>query len=63
MSLGSRIQQLNVDIVTDGLAALAGCSPRPGLYTTYRLSTFELVTVQNVVRANLKDPAQRSSGR
>ena len=43
-------------------AALAGCSPRPGEYTTYRLSTSDIVTVQNVVRANLKDPGSAQFG-
>src|SRR5262245_38343667 len=43
-------------------AALAGCSPGPGEYATYRLSTSDIVTVQNVVRANLKDPSSAQFG-
>ena len=43
-------------------AALAGCSPGPGEYTTYRLSTSDIVTVQNIVRANLKDPGSAQFG-
>jgi hypothetical protein len=43
-------------------AALAGCSPRPGDYTTYRLSASDIVTVQNVVRVNLKDPGSSQFG-
>ena len=43
-------------------AALAACSPRPGEYTTYRLSASDIVTVQNVVRANLKDPDSTQFG-
>ena len=43
-------------------AALTGCSPRPGEYTAYRLSSSDIVTVQNVVRANLKDPDSTQFG-
>jgi hypothetical protein len=43
-------------------AALAGCSPGPGEYTTYHLSTSDTVTVQSVVRANLKDPDSAQFG-
>ena len=43
-------------------AALGGCSPRPGEYTTYHLSTSDTTTVQNVVRANLKDPGSAQFG-
>ena len=43
-------------------SALGGCSPRLGEYTTYRLSTSDTATVQNVVRANLKDPGSAQFG-
>jgi len=43
-------------------AALAGCSPGTGDYTTYRLSTSDIVTVQNVVRTSVKDPSSAQFG-